>query len=141
MPDLPVETCVDRMLHHSLDCLWGLHQLIKHEGQQHYAPYLLLRGALESTATAVWLLEPDDRKTRLEHRAAIEANDAYESSKAIESAGIPDPDGSLSGRIDALSPIIHGAKLDPVKCKWKGYSTVVKEIDERPGTRLSLETA
>lgn len=141
MPDLPVESTVDRVLFHSLDCLWGLHQLLKHEGQQHFVPYLLLRGALETAATAVWLLAPDDRTTRLERRAAIEANDAIESSKAIESAGVPDPQDTIGDRIRALEPIIQRARLDPAKCRWGGYGKVIKEIDERPGTRYSLESA
>jgi hypothetical protein len=141
MPDLPVESSVDRLLFHSLDCLWGLHQLLKHEGQQHFAPYLLLRGALETAATAVWLLAPDDRTTRLERRAAIEANDASESRMAIKSAGVSDPRDTTGDRIRALPAVIQGAGLDPEKCKWSGYGKVIKEIDERPGTRYSLESA
>ncbi len=141
MPQLSIESSVDRSLMHSYDCLWGLHQLIKHEGQQHFAPYVLLRGAIETAATAVWLLEPHERTTRLERRAAIEADDANESLKAIQSAGVLDPQDTTGERIRALQPIILAAGLEPANCRWKGYGAVIKAIDQNPSSRLSLEAA
>lgn len=141
MPDLPVESSIDRLLMHSYDCLWGMHQLLKHEGQQHFAPYVLLRGAMETAATAVWLLHPDDRTTRLERRAAVEADDAKESANAIRSAGVEDPEDTTGERIRALEPIILRAGLSPANCKWSGYGAVIKDVDQNPGSRLSLEAA
>lgn len=138
MPGLQVGHSVDRALHHSLDCLWGLDQLLKKTGPQHYAPYLLIRGALESAATAVWLLNPDERTTRLQRRVAIEVDNTKEASKAIAAAGRDDDLDSWESGMNAL---LDEAGLTLKNCQWKGYGAVVREIDDAPKTVKSTELA
>ncbi|WP_139000232.1 hypothetical protein [Rhodococcus zopfii] len=140
MPGLQVGHSIDRALHHSLDCLWGLDQLLKKTGPQHYAPYLLIRGALESAATAVWLLDPDDRTTRLQRRVAIAVNNEHETSKAIAAAGRKDdydPDRWKTG----MSALLSKAGLSLKDCQWKSYSAIVRDIDDAPNTVKSIELA
>lgn len=140
MPGLQVGHSVDRALHHSLDCLWGLDQLLKKTGPQHYAPYLLIRGALESAATAVWLLDPDDRTTRLQRRVAIEVDNEKEAGRAITAAGRGndhDPD-LWNSRMNAL---LDNAGLALKDCKWTGYGAIVRDIDDAPNTVKSTELA
>lgn len=138
MPGLLVSHSVDRALHHSLDCLWGLDQLLKKTGPQHYAPYLLMRGALESAATAVWLLDPAERTTRLQRRVAIEVDNSNEASKAITAAGRGnenDPDRWETG----MNALLDSAGLALKDCRWKGYGAIVREIDDAPRTVKSTE--
>ncbi|MFZ2528148.1 MAG: hypothetical protein WAX14_10915 [Rhodococcus sp. (in: high G+C Gram-positive bacteria)] len=140
MPGLLVSHSVDRALHHSLDCLWGLDQLLKETGPQHYAPYLLIRGALESAATVIWLLDPDDRTTRLQRRVAIEVNNAKEASKAIAAAGRSDDHDPDRWESD-MSALLDSAGLVLKDCQWKGYGAIVREIDAAPQTVRSTELA
>ncbi|WP_073421687.1 hypothetical protein [Geodermatophilus nigrescens] len=49
-----------------------------------FASFSLLRAAIENAATAVWLLAPSDRKTRLERRLRLAWNEVSEVGKASE---------------------------------------------------------
>ncbi len=65
VPDLWVDTLATRRLKVAVDYLAGIRDLVN-TGTHFHAPYALLRAVLESSATAVWLLDPEERKTRLE---------------------------------------------------------------------------
>src|SRR5688500_1141081 len=49
-----------------------------------YSPYTLMRAAIENAATAVWLLEPNDRNERLQRRLKLAHHEAFEAGKARE---------------------------------------------------------
>ncbi|WP_172651146.1 hypothetical protein [Rhodococcus opacus] len=140
MTGLLVGHSVDRALHHSLDCLWGLNQLLVVNGPQHYSPYVLIRGALESAATAVWLLAPDDQTTRLQRRVALEVDNSKEASKAIAAAGHAGEDDA-DQRKSNMGALLRDAGLVLRNCQWRGYGAVVQEIDDAPNTLKSVELA
>ncbi|OZC91770.1 hypothetical protein CH254_04635 [Rhodococcus sp. 06-412-2C] len=131
---------VERALHHSLDCMWGLNQLLVVNGPQHFAPYVLIRGALESAATAVWLLAPDDQTIRLQRRVSMEIDNSEESSKAINAAGLGNLDVARIERHKAgIDALLSEAGLDLQDCRWTGYGAVVKEIEDAAASRQSVE--
>jgi hypothetical protein len=140
MKGLLVGHSVERSLHHSLDCLWGLNQLLVVNGPQHYAPYVLIRGALESAATAVWLLTPEDRTARLQRRVALEVDNSKEASRAMSAAGRADEDRTEQHK-SGMNTLLRDAGLILKNCQWKGYSAVVREIDTAPASRQSVELA
>ncbi|MDJ0420785.1 hypothetical protein ACVH9Z_38140 [Rhodococcus opacus] len=140
MTGLLVSHSVDRALHHSLDCLWGLDRLLVVNGPQHYAPYVLIRGALESAATAVWLLDSDERTTRLQRRVALDIDNSKERSNAIKAAGRAAEDDAEQHK-SGLSTLLRDADLTLRNCQWKGYTAVVQEIDDAPNTMGSVELA
>jgi hypothetical protein len=61
VPELWVDTLAARRLKVAVDYLADIRDLMA-AGTQYYAPFALLRATLESSAAAVWLLEPDQRK-------------------------------------------------------------------------------
>jgi hypothetical protein len=70
---------------HAIDHLHAVKALVIDARKLHpYAPYSLLRAAIENAATAVWLLEPSDRSTRLERCLRLAYNEAAESGNARE---------------------------------------------------------
>ena len=68
IPDLWLDTIATRRLKVAVDYLKGVRDLVT-GGIHYYAPFPLLRAVLESAATAVWLLESDERSIRLKRRA------------------------------------------------------------------------
>ncbi|NMN94821.1 hypothetical protein [Antrihabitans stalactiti] len=140
MPELLVASSVNRSLRHSEDCLRALHQLLQ-TGLQPFVPYLLVRGALETAATAVWLLKPDASIQRLERRAAIEEDDGKELGNALRSRGIAGAEDEIESRKRGFESILTTRELDAQRCKWHGYSAVIKDIDENWGTSKSVEAA
>ncbi len=57
----------------AVDYLAGIRELMG-AGRHYYAPFALLRASLESSAAA-WLLEPDDRTTRLQRLVGMHIDD------------------------------------------------------------------
>lgn len=141
LPTLRVKDSVDRALHHSLDNVLGINQvLFAGGGLQHYAPFTMVRAALETAATAVWLLQPPNRETRLERRAAIEFNDNKESEAALRAAGVSDLT-STDRRRTLANKVLVSSSINAKKCKWPMYSGIIQEVDPDKGTQLSAELA
>src|SRR3954463_6397540 len=82
VPDLWVDTLAVRRLKVAVDFLAGVRDLVI--GSTHlYAPFPLLRAVLESSATAVWLLEPGDRRIRLQRLVGLHIDDTS-NKKAVQ---------------------------------------------------------
>lgn len=86
LPALPVATGVNRALDHSLHHLKDLQRLLRLGDLPQYVPYTLVRCAIESSATAVWLLD-ENAITRMQRRVAVELDDANEAKQAKIAAG------------------------------------------------------
>jgi hypothetical protein len=88
----------------------------------------LLRGTLENASLAIWLLEPDDRATRVLRRLQQERSEV----KALENvrtiAGSPSGRATMQERMDKLSSIAQSACADPAKIKQgqAGYQDIVE---------------
>lgn len=130
VPDVWADTLATRRLKVAVDYLAGVRDLVTN-GTHFYAPFALLRAALESAATAVWLLEPDDRKTRLERLVGLHIDDC--SNKKSVQAMLPE---------DLRDPFDHGPGINKMvtdsgsprrKCKFPDYTSVMKAIDDFAG--------
>ena len=74
IPDLWLDTIATRRLKVAVDYLAGVRDLVT-SGIHYYAPFPLLRAVLESAATAVWLLESDERPVRLRRLVGLHIDD------------------------------------------------------------------
>lgn len=141
LPDLRLVDSVNRSLHHSLDNLWALNVLLQKDGPQHFAPYTLVRAALETAATAVWLLEPNSPEERITRRIHLEIDDAAEAKKVANAAG-RDGDVEWHRRRNDLRDVLERAGLPlPAENRRLTYVSIVQDIDEAAGTPLSTEVA
>lgn len=96
LPDIWATTVVHRSLTHTVECLSVAGALIPGDAWIH-APFVLLRGAYESAAVAVWLLEPDSAEDRLTRLIAQHGDSWRYSAKAY--SGTPLEDGGLHGEL------------------------------------------
>jgi hypothetical protein len=79
-PDLQVAHAAWNGITHAVDHLHAVRSLLGDARVLHpYAPYTLLRSAIENAATAVWLLAPPQRSERLRRRLKLARHEAWES--------------------------------------------------------------
>src|SRR5690349_15715455 len=82
----------------AVDHLFALKVLIADAGVlPTYAPFTLLRAAIENAASAVWLLDPSSRSERVLRRLRLEAANAKNSDRAVSLLGST-PNRSLDER-------------------------------------------
>jgi hypothetical protein len=108
---------------------------------QMYAPFTLVRGALENACGAVWLLQPPQRKERLTRRFRQAIADIRYEEQARELMQQPDA-RAVQRRIAEVRAIADSAGL--VGSALKGnvsYSEIVQTVDEDgPSGNLVLLT-
>lgn len=119
------------LLHTAVDHLHALKVLMEDARAQHtFAPFTLLRGAIESASTALWILQHDDprsvaiRTLKLEYISLIDEENAARN--VDPKAGI-DP-ALLKIFNDCL--IRNGLTGDDVKSRPSGQLKIVKETSE-----------
>jgi hypothetical protein len=95
-----------------------------------YAPFTLVRGALENACGAVWLLQPPGRKDRLTRRFRLAIADIRNGEQARQLTGQAGP-RSAQERIDEIHRIAARAGVEDTALKGKaGYSEIIKAVDE-----------
>lgn len=114
---------VSQAVHHALniavDHLHCLQMALTGNGPQRldlhaYAPFTLLRGALENAATAVWIAHPAHRNDRILRRARLEASNIRAAETMLKEAGEP------------ASSLVEERKI------------LLEDIVTKAGTRLSV---
>lgn len=96
-------------LSHSVDHLSCLRALLKDAGVIHmYAPYSLVRSALENASAAVWMLQPASRAERVARRLRFATSDIRNGEDAKRLIGKPGP-RSLQERLDGVRDIAKRA--------------------------------
>lgn len=135
VPDLWVDTLATRRLKAAVDYLTGVRDLVI-SGTHFYAPFALIRSALETSATVVWLLQPKERKTRLERLVGLHIHDTSnkKSAFAIVPEEFRDPFDHQPG-IDRMVKDVGSPKR---KCKFPDYTNVMKEVDDFPAVGGSM---
>lgn len=139
LPALPVATSLNRALDHSLHHLKDLQRLLRLGDLPQYVPYTLVRCAIESSATAVWLLD-DNAITRMQRRVAVEFDDANEANKAAKAAGVAHQD-IANQRKQKITDALALAGLKKDDCQWRGYTQVICAVDQHEKSAKSLELA
>jgi len=135
VPDLWLDTLATRRLKIAVDYLAGVRDLVT-GGTHFYAPFPLLRSVLESAATTVWLLEPDDRATRLRRLVGLHIDDTN-NKKAVQfmlPRQLRDPFDHEPG----IKKMVEDSGSPRGKCKFPDYSTVLRTIDDLPGEGASM---
>jgi hypothetical protein len=105
-----------------------------------YAPFTLVRGALENACGAVWLLQPARRKERLARRFRLAIGDIRHEVQAGELMGQAGPQ-SGPGRVDEIRAIADRAGVDGAALKGgTSYTEIVQAVDENgpPGSMILL---
>jgi hypothetical protein len=93
----------------------------------------LLRGALENSSRAFWLLGPDNRPTRVARRLQQEWSEVGDLERTRKLMGSPF-DKEMSDRLDKLSDLARAAGVEPVDIKqWPGYGKIVEDTADRLG--------
>ncbi|MGB6581595.1 MAG: hypothetical protein WBF34_27140, partial [Streptosporangiaceae bacterium] len=117
-------------LDHAVDHLTCLQALLRDARVIHrFAPYALVRGALENACAAVWMLEPPRRADRLARRLRLAIDDVRNGEQARQLTGQQGP-CSKQDRLDQIAAIAARAGLDEQALKNRvSYTEIVKAVD------------
>lgn len=126
-------------LSHAVDHLNCLRALLSDAGVIHmYAPYSLIRSALENASAAVWMLDPKPRSERLARRLRFAADDIRNHESAKRLVNIVGP-RSEKERIAEVRDIARQAGIDPVQAVQKaGYWEIVNAAASVLGSETTV---
>ncbi|MGH3648782.1 MAG: hypothetical protein ACRDTM_16605, partial [Micromonosporaceae bacterium] len=126
-------------LSHAVDHLHCLRSLIADARIVHmYAPYTVLRAALENAATAVWLLAPRTRTPRILRRLQLAALDCR-NSNSIQTVMGHTPRRTLQDRLADLRTLAAARGLDPREATtWSGWGEILKAAGDRTDVGATL---
>jgi hypothetical protein len=104
-----------------------------------YAPFTLLRSALENGSAAIWMLEPPQREERLARRFRFAIEDIKNGERARKLTGQTGP-RTEEERIEQIRAIaaragLHSAALS----KRAAYSEIIQAVDESRNARHTVE--
>lgn len=100
-----------------------------------YAPFSLIRGALENASAAVWLLAPASRMERLARRFRFAAADIKNGEKAKELVGHIGP-RTLEERLARLREVARAAGVAEAEAVRRvSYEEIVKAVGGETPTR------
>jgi hypothetical protein len=119
------------LLSNAVDHLGCLRALVGDAKVIHmYAPFSLVRGALESACGAVWLLQPPQRNERLGRRFRLAIADIRNGEQARKLTGRPGP-RTAQERIDQIYAIARRAGIEDRELKaGAGFSGIIKTVDQ-----------
>lgn len=117
-------------LDHAVDHLTCLQALLRDAKVIHrFAPFALVRGALENACAAVWLLEPRRRQDRLARRLRLAITDVRNSEQAKQLTGQLGT-RTEQERINEIHAIAARAGIDEAVLKGKvSYTEIVRAVD------------
>lgn len=144
LPELKVSDACWAAFGHATDHLHALRLLLGNLGAAHpFASYTLLRSALESASTTLWLLHPASRKDRLTRRLQLAHLEAYESGKVQNLTGaLPAPPGRAAPeRLAELRQLATDLGVDQVAVSGRhvSYRDIVRAGSD--GATLDPDTA
>jgi hypothetical protein len=115
-------------LSHAVDALHCLRSVLGEARTIHmYAPYALIRAALENASAAVWMLHPGNRVERITRRLRFRALDVCSGERALRPVGystLPPKSDLLNGLRDIAKRA--GADADDA-VRHVGYREIVNE--------------
>ncbi|MEJ1116754.1 hypothetical protein WBN73_20810 [Paenarthrobacter sp. CCNWLY172] len=119
------------LLHTSVDHLHALTMLMEQAGAQHtFAPYTLIRAAIENAATALWILQPDSPSETAERSLRLEYADLNDLKRANTTA---DPAaGHDEVRLEVFENCLsrHGWKASEIKRRPPGPLVIIQETSK-----------
>ncbi|GAB3968893.1 hypothetical protein V1634_20305 [Plantactinospora veratri] len=113
-------------LSYAVDHLHMLRSTLRDAGVIHmYAPYSLVRGAMENGSAAVWMLAPDSQPKRLMRRLRLATLDIANGERVKDLIGVTGP-RTLNERRDRVRQVARAAGLDPKEAlRHVSYSEIV----------------
>jgi hypothetical protein len=126
-------------LSHAVDHLNCLRALLRDAQVIHmYAPYSLVRSALENASAAVWMLQPTSRTERVLRRLRLASNDIRNGERAKQLMGMTGP-RSEQERIDEIRGIARRAGADETKAvRGTSYWEIVNAAGNTLGTGVAI---
>jgi hypothetical protein len=126
-------------LSHSVDHLNCLRSLLKDAQVIHmFAPYSLVRPALENASAAVWMLQPRRRAERIARRLRLATDDIRNNEQARRLAGMPGP-RSEHERLDQVREIADRAGVAKDEALRRlGYREIVEAASGADGPRAAV---
>lgn len=134
-PLLWVDSIALRRLQVAVDDLAGIRDLVNN-GTHMHAPFALLRGVVEAASVAVWLLEPEDRITRLKRLVGLHIYDT-ENKKSFN-ALLPAEFRDNFDHEPGITSMVKAIGVQRKKCRFPDYTALVRDIDDFPGEGHSL---
>ncbi len=128
----------------AVDHLHAVQALITEAKMLHtYAPFSLIRGAMDNAALAVWLLAPESPDERLTRRLHLAYEDMRQSHDAYSLLGPSAPASRrpIEVRKQEVIDLAKSLRLDAgaVGGRWTGYEKIVRlAADETPGVEPGL---
>lgn len=119
---------------HAVDCLHMLRSVFRDASALHmYAPFLLIRGAMENSSAAVWMLAPGSRPERVLRRLRFAALDIHGGEKMKRLIGYVGP-RSEQQRNDQVQDLARRAGVDERKAlKRPSYTEIVAAAGAHTG--------
>lgn len=106
------------------------------------APFTMLRSALESSATALWLLQPSNRSERLTRRLRLAAADTRDADQARRGAGLTSPQ-PLDEQLRQLQDICRRGSGDTqtIAASAPSATSILEHADQVLGSHWDFLTA
>jgi hypothetical protein len=127
-----------RHLSNSVDHLTCMHAVLgKASLVPMYAPFTLVRGALENACAAIWLLQPASRRERLIRRFRLAISDIHHEYQAGELMGQAEPHARQKPIAEVVA-IAERADIGGASVrKTVSYTEIVAEVDKDfPGSTI-----
>jgi hypothetical protein len=126
-------------LSHAVDHLGCLRALLGDAKVVHmYAPFSLVRAALENACAAVWMLQPPRRADRLTRRLGFAVTDIRNGEQVKKLTGQPGP-RTEQERMEELRAIASRAGLDEAAVKrGASYTEIVQAVSDSAGTAAGV---
>lgn len=104
------------------------------ESQHIFAPFTLMRSAIEAASTALWLLNPNDRKTRVTRSLKLEYNNMTMLGRAYETMGV-DAAETTTARLALLRSAIEraGIRSDVIMGSYPAVQNIIKNATQEAG--------
>ncbi len=132
---------VTHMITVAVDHLHALKVLIQDARKLHNsAPYTLARSSIEASATAIWLLAPPARATRVLRRLSHAAQDSRDGTLMATEARAP-VQRQLSEILDDIRPIASGVAGPGAALKRLNVTEMIREADKLGYTPLNALAA
>lgn len=126
---------VNYLLLTAVDHLHCLKKVMQDAASQHiFAPFTLIRSAIETACTALWLLNPKDRATRMTRSLRLESNNIMMLGRAYETMGA-DAKGTTDRRLNHLQDAMRRSKVekDVVLGGYPAVQTIIRTASKEAG--------
>lgn len=122
---------LDYLLHTSVDHLHALKMLMEDAGAQHtFAPFTLIRGAIESASTALWVLQHDDPRSVAVRTLKLEYIGLTDQAKAAQTVDATSGIDEIRLEIFNDCLVRNGLTGEGIKGRSSGHLTIIKEASE-----------